>query len=118
MSENFFTAIYCLVFRRDHAIRAYSQDVVGPPFSSLLTCVPTAHYVCNHLFQEMGYWLGEPCVVVNMNVSWARYAPVWVLELSRAVRPGRDARSRSGGGRSLACAQSDGGAALSPGIVL
>jgi glycosyltransferase involved in cell wall biosynthesis len=80
MSENFFTAIYCLVFRRDHAIRAYSQDVVGPPFSSLLTCVPTAHYVCTHLFEEMGYWVGEPCVVVNMNVSWVRYAPLWVLE--------------------------------------
>jgi hypothetical protein len=46
----------------------------------LLTCVPTAHYVCTHLFEEMGYWVGEPCVVVNMNVSWVRYAPVWVLE--------------------------------------
>jgi glycosyltransferase involved in cell wall biosynthesis len=80
MSENFFTAIYCLVFRRDHAIRAYSQDVAGPPFSSLLTCVPTAYYVCKHMFQAKGYWIGEPCVVVNMNVSWARYAPLWVLE--------------------------------------
>ena len=80
MSENFFTAIYCLIFRRDHAIRAYSQDIAGPPFSSLLTCVPTAHYVCHHLFHEMGYWLGDPSVVVNMNVSWIRYAPVWVLD--------------------------------------
>jgi hypothetical protein len=80
LSENFFTAIYCLIFRRDHAIRAYSQDIVGRPFSSLLTCIPTAHYVCNHMFGEMGYWIGQPCVVVNMNVSWMKYAPLWRLE--------------------------------------
>ncbi|MDO8478769.1 MAG: glycosyltransferase [Candidatus Rokubacteria bacterium] len=80
MSENFFTAIYCLVFRRDHAIKAYSQDIVGQPFSSLLTCIPTSYYVCNYMFREMGYWIGEPCVVVNMNVSWVKHAPLWVLE--------------------------------------
>jgi glycosyltransferase involved in cell wall biosynthesis len=80
LSENFFTAIYCLIFRRDHAIKAYSQDIVGRPFSSLLTCIPTAYYVCNHIFREVGYWIGEPCVVVNMNVSWMKYAPLWILE--------------------------------------
>jgi glycosyltransferase involved in cell wall biosynthesis len=80
LSENFFTAIYCLIFRRDHAIKAYSLDTVGRPFSSLLTCIPTSYYVCNYMFGEMGYWIGEPCVVVNMNVSWMKYAPLWVLE--------------------------------------
>jgi glycosyltransferase involved in cell wall biosynthesis len=80
LSENFFTAIYCLVFRRDHALRAYSQNVSGRPFSSLLTCIPTSYYVCRHMFREMGYWIGDPCVVVNMNVSWGRYAPLWILE--------------------------------------
>ena len=80
LSENFFTAIYCLVFRRDHAIKAYSQDTVGRPFSSLLTCIPTSYYVCTSLFDEMGYWIGQPCVVVNMNVSWMKYAPLWRLE--------------------------------------
>ena len=80
LSENFFTAIYCLVLRRDHAIKAYSQDIVGRPFSSLLTCIPTAYYVCNYMFREMGYWIGQPSVVVNMNVSWMKYAPLWVLE--------------------------------------
>ena len=79
-SENFFTAIYCLVFRRDHALRAYSQNTRGRPFSTMLTCIPTAYYVCNHMFEEMGLWIGEPALVVNMNVSWLKYAPLWILE--------------------------------------
>jgi glycosyltransferase involved in cell wall biosynthesis len=79
-SENFFTAIYCLVFRRDHALRAYSQNIEGRPFSSLLTCIPTTHYVLSRMMEERGCWLGEPSVVVNMNVSWIKYAPLWILE--------------------------------------
>lgn len=80
LSENFFTAVYCLVFRRDHALRAYSQDTSGRPFSSLPTCIPTSFYICHNMFNNMGYWVGEPCVVVNMNVSWGRFAPLWILE--------------------------------------
>ncbi len=80
ISENFFTAIYCLIFRRDHALLAYSQDIVGRPFSSLLTSIPTSYYICNQMFHEPGYWIGEPCVVVNMNVSWLKYAPLWILD--------------------------------------
>lgn len=80
LSENFFTAIYCLVYRRDHALRAYSQNTNGRPFSTMLTCIPTSHYVCQHMMNEAGYWIGEPGLVVNMNVSWGRYAPLWVLE--------------------------------------
>ena len=34
MNENLFTAIYCLVFRRDHAIKAYAQNTDGRPFST------------------------------------------------------------------------------------
>ncbi len=79
-SENFFTAIYCLGFRRDHAIKAYSQNTSGRPFSTMLTCIPTTYYVLNHMMDEPGYWLGEPQIVVNMNVSWMKYAPIWVLE--------------------------------------
>ena len=29
---------------------------------------------------ELGVWIGEPLLVVNMNVSWMRYAPLWILE--------------------------------------
>jgi hypothetical protein len=32
------------------------------------------------MFGEMGYWIGRPGVVVNMNVSWMKYAPLWRLE--------------------------------------
>lgn len=80
LSENFFTAIYCLVFRRDHALLAYSQNTEGRPFSSMLTSIPTSHYVCRHMMSEAGYWIGEPGLIVNMNVSWGRYASLWVLE--------------------------------------
>lgn len=79
-NENFFTAIYTLVFRRDHAIKAYSQDTSGRPFSTMLTCIPTTYYVLNNMMDEPGVWIGEPQVVVNMNVSWLKYAPLWILE--------------------------------------
>lgn len=79
-SENCFTAIYCLIFRADHARRVYSQDTSGPPFSTLMTCVPTADYICRNMFDRPGYWIGDPGVVVNMNVSWIRYASLYILE--------------------------------------
>ena len=79
-SENFFTAIYCLVFRRDHALKAYSQNTDGRPFSTLLTCIPTTYYVLNFMMKEPACWIGEPQLVVNMNVSWMKYAPLWILE--------------------------------------
>jgi glycosyltransferase involved in cell wall biosynthesis len=79
-SENFFTAIYCLVFRRDHAMLAYSQNTAGRPFSTLLTCIPTTYHVLHRMMDEPACWIGEPQLVVNMNVSWMKYAPLWVLE--------------------------------------
>ena len=79
-TENCFTAIYCCVFRRDHAVRAYSIDTSGEPFSTLNTCVPSAVHVLNELFHGPALWLGEPCVIVNMHVSWSQYAPQFVLE--------------------------------------
>lgn len=79
-SENFFTAIYCLVFRRDHALRAYSQNTEGRPFSTMLTCIPTTYYVLNFMMDESAYWIGEPQLVVNLNVSWIKFAPLWILE--------------------------------------
>jgi hypothetical protein len=79
-NENFFTAIYTLVFRRDHALAAYSQDTSGAPFASMLTCIPTTHHVLHRMMEEEGVWIGDPVVVVNMNVSWIAYAPLWILE--------------------------------------
>ncbi len=80
LSENLFTAIYCLVFRRDHALRAYTQDTSGRPFSTMLTCMPTTYYVLHNMMDEKGVWLGTPQIVVNMNVSWLKYASLWILE--------------------------------------
>lgn len=85
-SENFFTGIYCLVFRRDHALRAYTQNIEGEPFSSLLTCVPMAWYVLNYMIDEPAVWVGHPQLVANMNVSWSRYASPYVLEQLPQVR--------------------------------
>ena len=80
LNENFFTAIYCLVFQRAQALLAYSQFTEGEPFSSLPTCAPTTNHVLNHMMGLKGYWLGEPQLVVNLNVSWMRYAWRWILE--------------------------------------
>ena len=79
-NENFFTAIYTLVFRRDHALIAYSQNTSGRPFSTMLTCIPTTYHVLHNMMDALGVWIGTPQVVVNLNVSWLKYAPLWILE--------------------------------------
>jgi glycosyltransferase involved in cell wall biosynthesis len=79
-SENFFTAIYCLVFRRDHALRAYSEKTDGRPFAAMRDCIPTTYYVLHHMMNEQGAWLGQPQLTVNLNVSWMKYATLWILE--------------------------------------
>jgi glycosyltransferase involved in cell wall biosynthesis len=79
-NENLFTSIYACVFRRDHAIAAYTQDTSGTPFSSLMTCIPTSVYVLNHLINRPGYWVSDPYIIVNMNVSWKEWVLLWHLE--------------------------------------
>jgi hypothetical protein len=46
----------------------------------MLTCIPTTYYVLNFMMNEPACWVGEPQVVVNLNVSWMKYASVWILE--------------------------------------
>lgn len=79
-NENLFTAIYCLIFRRDHALRAYSQDTSGRPFSTMRTSIPTTYYVLNYMMDEPAYWIGSLLLVVNFNVSWNKYASLQILE--------------------------------------
>jgi glycosyltransferase involved in cell wall biosynthesis len=80
VNENLFTAIYACAFRRDHALRAYQQNIAGPPFSSLLTCVPSSVYAVAALQDRPAWWVGQPAIVVNMNVSWLRWVLLWHLE--------------------------------------
>jgi glycosyltransferase involved in cell wall biosynthesis len=80
LNENLFTAIYTCAFRRDHALRAYQLDTRGAPFTSLRTCVPSAAYALAALQDRPAWWVGDPAVVVNMNVSWLRWALLWHLE--------------------------------------
>jgi len=80
LNENLFTAIYCLVFRRDHALRAYSQDTSGRPFSTMRTSIPTTYHVLNEMMEELGVWIGSPQLLVNFNVSWNDYAALQILE--------------------------------------
>jgi glycosyltransferase involved in cell wall biosynthesis len=80
LNENLFTAIYACVFRRDHAIMGYGQNIKGQPFGSLLTCVPSSVYALNALMDKPCYWIGRPGVVVNMNVSWKEFVLLWHLE--------------------------------------
>jgi glycosyltransferase involved in cell wall biosynthesis len=80
VNENLFTAIYCIIFRRDHALRAYCQDTSGRPFSTMLTSIPTTAHVLNNMMNEKAVWIGEPQVLVNFNVSWNSYASLQILE--------------------------------------
>jgi glycosyltransferase involved in cell wall biosynthesis len=80
LNENLFTAIYTCAFRRDHALRAYQLDTRGAPFTSLATCVPSSVYALAALQNRPAWWVGEPAVVVNMNVSWLRWVLLWHLE--------------------------------------
>ena len=79
-TENFYTAIYSQVYRRDHAMRSYCQNTSGRLFSTMLTCIPTSYYVLHYMPDESAYWIGEPSLVVNSNVSWVDYAPLFDLE--------------------------------------
>lgn len=78
-SGNIFTGIYCIIFRKDHAIKTFSQNIEGRPFSSMLTSIPTTYYILNNMMNEKAYWVGSPSITVNLNVSWKKYAPVWIL---------------------------------------
>jgi glycosyltransferase involved in cell wall biosynthesis len=78
--ENFFSAIYSHVYRRDHALKSYCQNTDGRVFSTMLACIPTTHYVLNYMAEELAYWIGEPSLVVNSNVSWTDYGTLLELE--------------------------------------
>jgi glycosyltransferase involved in cell wall biosynthesis len=80
LTENCFTAIYTCVFRRAHAIAAYSQNTAGAPFSTLLTCVPTSHYICEQMFDLPAVFLAEPVLAVSLHCSWLRWACLFILE--------------------------------------
>jgi glycosyltransferase involved in cell wall biosynthesis len=80
LNENFFTSIFACIFRRDHGLAAYTQYTDFPPFSNMQSAIPTTKYVLTHMMDRPGYWIGTPQLVVNMNVSWARYSPVWHIE--------------------------------------
>jgi glycosyltransferase involved in cell wall biosynthesis len=80
LNENFFTSIFACIFRRDHGLGAYTQYTDFPPFSNMQSAIPTTKYVLANMMDRPGYWIGTPEVVVNMNVSWARYSPVWHIE--------------------------------------
>jgi glycosyltransferase involved in cell wall biosynthesis len=80
VNENFFTSIFACVFRRDHGLGAYTQYTDFPPFSNMQSAIPTTKYVLANMMDRPGYWIGTPAIVVNMNVSWGRYSPVWHIE--------------------------------------
>jgi len=79
-TENFYTAIYSHVYRRDHALRAYCQDTSGRIFSTMRACIPTAYYVLHYMAGVPAYWIGEQALIVNSNVSWAAYGALLDLE--------------------------------------
>ena len=79
-NENFYTAIYTFIAKRKHSQNIFHQDTSGTPFSNLQTCVPSSKYILSYMMDLRGYWLNEPQITINMNVSWGKYAPLWILE--------------------------------------
>ena len=79
-TENFFTAIYCCIFRSDHAKKCFEYYDEQKPFESLEGCVPTTKYVLDHLLSEAGYWYGKNLITINTNVSWLKFADLWVID--------------------------------------
>lgn len=80
INGDFFTTTAALVFRRDHALRAYSQNTRGRPFATMLTSSPATHHILHNLMRDQGCWIGAPQAIVNTNASWSEYAPLQVLE--------------------------------------
>jgi len=80
LNENFFTAIYTFVAKKKHAQKIFNQDTSGSEFSSLQSCVPTSKYILNNLLNSKSYWISEPAITINMNVSWGAFTPLWILE--------------------------------------
>jgi FkbM family methyltransferase len=80
VNENFFTAIYTFVAKKKHAQKIFNQDTSGSEFSSLQSCVPTSKYILNNLLDFESYWISEPAITINMNVSWGAFTPLWILE--------------------------------------
>jgi hypothetical protein len=36
--------------------------------------------VLNNLLNFESYWISEPAITINMNVSWGAFTPLWILE--------------------------------------
>lgn len=80
-NENLFTAIFCCVFKREHAINCYSGYSNEDPFMSLESSVPTTKYVLENLLERPGVWVGRPSIVVNPDVSWKKYLFLWFMQV-------------------------------------
>jgi glycosyltransferase involved in cell wall biosynthesis len=80
-NENFFTAIYALIFRNDHGKRCYNQDTSGEPFTSLQSCIPTTKYILNELSLKKIVWISKSCLVVNPQVSWVQHLNLWFINI-------------------------------------
>jgi hypothetical protein len=65
---------------RKYAGHIFNQDTSGLPFSSLQSCVPSSKYILKHMLNLPGYFIGDPQITINMNVSWGKFAPIWILE--------------------------------------
>ena len=83
-NENLFTAIYCIIFRRDHGLLAYNQNINNDiEFKNLVNCVPSTVYVIKNMMNYNAYWISDYQLTVNLNCSWANNGKdiLWHLKL-------------------------------------
>jgi len=80
-NENFFTGIYTCIFENKHAKKAFVCENSALPFSDLKTSAPSSYYVLNNLMNSYGYWVSMPQIVIDLDVSWTTFIPIWVLKI-------------------------------------
>ena len=80
-NENFFTGIYTCIFENKHAKKAFAFQSSALPFSDLKTSAPSSYYILNNLMNSNGYWISMPQIAIDLDVSWKKFIPIWVLKI-------------------------------------
>jgi glycosyltransferase involved in cell wall biosynthesis len=88
--DNFFTAVYLLIFRSDLLAACLNHPFDGTPFEDLTECVPTTRWLRGNYRYVDCYWHAPVSITGNAHNSWSRHRPRWhgvimprVFELAR-----------------------------------
>ena len=75
--DNFFTAVYLLIFRSDLLAACLNHPFDGTPFEDLTECVPTTRWLRGNYRYVDCYWHAPVSITGNAHNSWSRHRPRW-----------------------------------------